>query len=80
MPSGRNETILLTIASDKVGDMETAKAFIIVTWFLVKCVGVVVFTVGAYTSINWLRQNVSFFTYQEEEDTKSPEWDLDMYR
>ena len=53
--------------------METAKAFIIVTWFLVKCVGVGVFTVGAYTSINWLRQNVSFFTY-EDEVVEDDEW------
>ena len=61
--------------------METAKAFIIVTWFLVKCAGLGIFSVGAYTTIQWLRKNVSFFTYlDEEQDTKSPDWDLDLYR
>jgi hypothetical protein len=54
--------------------METAQAFIIVTWFLVKCAGVAIFAVGAYTTIQWLRKNVSFFTYTDEEDTESPEW------
>lgn len=58
--------------------METAKAFIIVTWFLVKCVGVGIFTVGAYTSINWLRTNVSFFTY-EEEVKEDDDWLREMY-
>jgi hypothetical protein len=59
--------------------METAKAFIIVTWFLVKCAGLGIFSVGAYTTIKWLRQNVSFFTYvDEEQETES--YDLDLYR
>lgn len=53
--------------------METAQAFIIVTWFLVKCAGVGIFTVGAYTTVQWARKNIAFFTY-EEEDTNSPEW------
>lgn len=53
--------------------METAKAFIIVTWFLVKCAGVGIFTVGAYTTIQWIRKNVAFFTY-EEADENDPEW------
>jgi hypothetical protein len=56
--------------------METAKAFIIVTWFLVKCAGVAVFTVGAYTTVTWLRKNISFFTYKEEavDTTDNYEW------
>ena len=53
--------------------METAKAFIIVTWFLVKCAGLAIFAVGAYTTVQWLRKNVSFFTY-EEVDENDPEW------
>lgn len=58
--------------------METAKAFMIVIWFLTKCAGVAVFTVGAYTSITWLRENVSFFTY-EKVDENDPEWIRENY-
>lgn len=58
--------------------METAKAFIIVTWFLVKCAGLAIFAVGAYTTVQWLRKNVSFFTY-EEVDENDPEWVSENY-
>ena len=58
--------------------METAKAFIIVTWFLVKCAGLAIFAVGAYTTAQWLRKNVSFFTY-EEVDENDPEWVSENY-
>ena len=53
--------------------METVKAFMIVIWFLTKCAGLAIFAVGAYTTVQWVRKNVSFFTY-EEVDENDPEW------
>ena len=59
--------------------METAQAFIIVIAFLVKCAGIATFIVGLVTVWNWIRKNVSFFTFTEETEETNDEW-LDMYR
>jgi hypothetical protein len=60
--------------------METAQAFIIVITFLVKCAGFATFVIGLVTVWNWLRKNVSFFTFTEEEETENTDWVKEMYR
>ena len=59
--------------------METAQAFIIVSWFLVKCAGVAIFAVGAYTTVQWIRKNVSFFTYEDVDPSEDPDWVRENY-
>lgn len=58
--------------------MNTATAFIIVIAFLVKCAGFATFIVGLVTVWNWLRKNVSFFTFTEDEEPEQ-DWS-DLYR
>lgn len=57
--------------------METAQAFIIVIGFLVKLAGFGIFIIGLVTVWNWLRKNVAFFTFSENDDeelTYDPDW------
>lgn len=54
--------------------METAQAFIIVIGFLVKLAGFGIFIIGLVTTWNWVRKNVSFFTYNDEPADDSDDW------
>lgn len=61
--------------------METAQAFIIVIGFLVKLAGFGIFIIGLVTVWNWLRKNVAFFTFSENDDeSEDMTYDPDWYR
>jgi len=49
--------------------METLQAFMLVIWFLMKCVGIAVFAVGIHTTVLWLAgKRITISNIEEQEN------------